>query len=382
MKRLRLKAVLAIALLLSLALCGCRGRASGYAPQEAEATSATVPQPPESDTAETASTGSESTEAGTAEIDTHETETAEIELKKLDYEIDFHVISPFLARYYDEQTIGLAHKVIDAFLNDELETDTPDVKRRDIESAHSLIRYMCPPFAAFCEIHYDMDFTTVVNKITWEYRIPREEIKQETERFRLAIDKYMEDVYEDDTDAMKALSIYHAYCKNLEYDYDAYNVDEDASFYRTSPFCAITDHTGVCYNISEGLAFLYNMVGINAGSVGSYEGAGAHEWVIAQLDGQYYYFDATWESDHSECDSLTYFAITEEDRAGWAGGYPPESVVFAAVVPIEGEYDLSDARFEAIHGDAGACVKNVVPDHENQIAHIETDSGTIDFDMR
>ena len=344
MKSIKFKTVIFIALLSLLMLSGCHSET-------------TDPQP-------------------------SETEAAEAELKRLDYKIDYHVISPFLEAYYDEQTIDLAHKAIDAFLNDSLEIATPDVNRRDIENIHSLLRYMCPPFAAFCEVRYDMDFTTVVNKMTWEYRIPREEIEKEMERFRLAVDNCMEDVYEGDTDAMKALSIYYAYSKDLEYDYAAYDMDEDASFYRTSPFCAITDHTGVCYNISEGLAFLFNMVGINAGSVGSYEGAGAHEWVIAQLDGQYYYFDATWEAGYPENDSLTYFAITEEDRAGWAGGYPAESVVFAAVVPIEGKYDLSDTRFESIHGDAAASVKSVTLDHKNQIAHIETDSETINFDMR
>lgn len=323
----------------------------------------------------------------TSAADTQQTETvtAEAGLKRADYKIDYHIISPFLESYNDDKTVKLAHKVIDAFLSNETEIDTADINRRDIENVHSLVRYMCPPFAAFCEVGYDMDFEAVVNKITWKYRIPREELEKELERFQSAVDNCLKDVYEGDSDGMKALCIYYAFTKELEYDYNAYDVsdeDEYASFYRTSPFCAITDHTGICYNISEGLAFLFNTVGINAGSVGSYEGAGAHEWVIAQLDGKYYYFDATWETDNPEIDSLTYFGITEEDRAGWAGEYPADSVVFAAVRPIKGKYDISDTRFESIHGQVTACVKSIVPDHKNQIAHIETDSETIDFDMR
>ena len=352
MKRLKFKTIIPIALLSLLMLSGCNGTTNENSTQEVAVTSTTDTQP------------------------------SKTELKRLDYEIDYHVISPFLQTYYDEQTIDLAHKVIDAFLSDRLEIDTPDIKYSDIENVHSLLRYMCPPFAAFCEVNYDTDRMAVVNKMTWKYRTPREKIEKETERFQLAVDSCMEDVYEGDSDAMKALSIYYAYCKDLEYDYDAYDVDEDAGAYRTSSFCAITDHTGVCYNISEGLAFLYNMVGLNAGSVGSYEGAGAHEWVIAQLDGQYYYFDATWEADYPKKDSLTYFAITEEDRAGWAGEYPADSVVFAAILPIEGKYGLSDTRFESIHGYTTASVKSVTLDHKNQIAHIETDSESIDFDMR
>ena len=56
---------------------------------------------------------------------------------------------------------------------------------------------------------------------------------------------------------------------------------------------------GICNNLADGLAFLYSQAGIEAECVNNMgdeceTGAGAHTWVIAKLDGNYYYIDPTW----------------------------------------------------------------------------------------
>lgn len=311
------------------------------------------------------------------------------ELKKLSYSIDYHRISPFLEERYDEQTIQTAGRVIDAFLKNETEVETQEMTRFEQENIHGLLRVMCPPFVAFCDVEYKtaIGSTDTSTAFSWRYRVPREEIDEKLEAFEAAIDGYMADVFEDDTEAMKALCIYYAYSKAMSYDYqsaedEAGGLSKDEAAYRTSSFCALTDHTGVCYSISEGLMFLFNMVGINAGTVGSYEGEGAHEWTIAEIEDHYYYFDATWDINESESDSLVYFGITEEDRAGWAGGYPAESVEFECIEEIYGKYDLSDTRFEPINGEKARNVYSFEADHIEQTVRITADTGVLCADMK
>ena len=175
----------------------------------------------------------------------------------------------------------------------------------------------------------------------------------------------------------------------MNYDYDLTGDDfgglpDDEVLYRTSSFCAIKNHTGMCFNIAEGLAFLFNVADITAGTVGSYEGMGAHDWTIASVDGKYYYFDATWDSDSSDLGSLSYFGITEEERAEWAGEYPVDSVYYNCTEPIHGRYNLSDQRFYRIHGLKTAFIREIRFDHESQTVYIDSDSsydGIITLDL-
>lgn len=324
----------------------------------------------------------EETGATSADIETTE---AAPQLTKLSYTIDYHRISPFLKDRYDEKQIELAHKVIDAFLNNESSIETPAMRRYEQEELHGLVRYMCPPFVAFCDVEYKLpvgsgDTTTV---FSWRYRVSKEQMDKELAEFDDVIASYMDNVYEEDNEAMRAFCIYYAYSKEISYDYDTVYDDSDDTAYKMSPFCALVHHTGVCYNIAEGLMFLFTLADINAGTVGSYEGSGAHEWTIAEIDGKYYYFDATWDANDGEWDSLKYFGMTEEDRASeWGGSYPADSVKFNCSEEIHGKFDLSDKRFEAIHGDKVFLVKKIVFDHELQRVYIITGSDTIDFDMK
>lgn len=349
-----------------------------------------TPEPPEREEAGEALPESE--EAGELPADGEEegpgdADTA-AELTKLPYSVDYHRMSPFLEDKYDEETVQAAHEVIDAFLRNETSVEVPAMHRYQQENVHSLVRTLCPAFTAFCEVEYETppgspDTSTA---FSWSYRMPQEEMERKTAAFEAAVESYMADVYEEDTEAMKALCIYYAYSRELTYDYtlldrESSGLSPDELGYRTSPFCALTDHMGTCGDISEGLAFLFQLAGINAAPVGSYEGAGAHEWTMAEIDGKYYYFDATWDINDGETDSLMYFGMSEEDRAGWAGGYPADSVQYACSYDIHGNYDLSDARFSPINGEQARNVYAFEADHAEQKVRISTDCGVLTLDM-
>ena len=148
-----------------------------------------------------------------------------------------------------------------------------------------------------------------------------------------------------DTQAMRALVLYHALIEGLQYEesllgenYDLLSREE--ANLKSSPYWVLTERSGICTNIAQAYLFLCTQADIPCGTVLHTGGSGMHMWNILEIDGLHYYCDPTWDADASG----KYFGMTVEDRAGWAGGYSAlEGSMLGVTIPEA--YEINDTRF-------------------------------------
>ena len=112
---------------------------------------------------------------------------------------------------------------------------------------------------------------------------------------------------------------------------------------RTVCYAALVLHSGICYSFAQALAFLYTQAGLDCAAVmGDSETAGLHMWLMAAVDGKWYYFDPTWDVGGG----WYYFGMTAEDRATWAGAFTGGALLGKDATELA---DLSDARFSTVN---------------------------------
>lgn len=111
-----------------------------------------------------------------------------------------------------------------------------------------------------------------------------------------------------------ALYLYHYLTENVFYDYDDYYSGADWNLV----YDALINHSTVCAGYTEALYYLYNLAGIECITVSGYITAakgeamgGYHIWNIAKVDGEYYYFDATWDAGY-DIEDYQFFGISEQ----------------------------------------------------------------------
>lgn len=92
----------------------------------------------------------------------------------------------------------------------------------------------------------------------------------------------------------KVKTIYDYMCKNIAYDWD--NVDDDSNTIKHSAYAAAVKKTAVCQGYSSLLYRLLLESGIDCRVINGTGNSKAHSWNIVEIDGLYYYLDATFDS--------------------------------------------------------------------------------------
>ena len=99
---------------------------------------------------------------------------------------------------------------------------------------------------------------------------------------------------EDTTDYEKILDVYDYIRTHVVYDYA--HVEDNTYYPKWTAHAALLDQTAVC----QGYANLFYRMsldsGVDARIVAGVGQGGDHSWNIVELDGKYYYLDATWDS--------------------------------------------------------------------------------------
>lgn len=120
------------------------------------------------------------------------------------------------------------------------------------------------------------------------------------------------------TDAQKAYYLYDWVCKNVVYDeYHTKGREGRVNGAPQSAYGAIVEKRAVCDGIAGAIQLLYSIAGIECGKVDSfdYNGGAGHVWNVAEIDGEIWDFDATW--DISRCYKSKDDTITEETGSGY-----------------------------------------------------------------
>lgn len=133
------------------------------------------------------------------------------------------------------------------------------------------------------------------------------------------------------------LALYKYLAANVVYDHNAENF---------RAYCALVNGACNCNGYSEALMVLLTALDMDEGYlvewVSDDPDVSSHMWNAIMLDGEWYYFDVTWESGSHSGAGLTYFGINNTFRSI---SYPPEEYNIAPVsmgIPVP---DVTSERF-------------------------------------
>lgn len=305
------------------------------------------------------------------------------ELTPFKYATGDRYCSELLKENVGDEVLKAAYDVIDAFIAHEtsVKVEFTGHHEKFTEELGFALNCIYPPFSACVDYNSINAYNEKDGTVSWKYKLD----EAQCDEIRLACDKAVEDnmsrLCEGDTDTAKALLLYNSLTANAVYDYDVLAdtvTDIDDFEKRTTAYNALVNKSGICYSYSFALVYLYMRAGINCITVMSQEGEGAHMWVMAELNGKYYYLDPTWDIGGG----FYSFGMTSLDRASWAGSYA-EDTCFVHSVPVSGNYVIDDERFFDMRsylsrGDS----YSIEIDREKQVAVISNESTAYNLDCR
>lgn len=119
----------------------------------------------------------------------------------------------------------------------------------------------------------------------------------------------------------KVLAVYHYFAARIDYNYDwleALNAsDEKFLFPDIAIYEALSTNRGVCHSFTYLCEFALQQLDVEclrmSGTMTDNPDEG-HMWLVARIDGKYYHFDPTWDSQGDGVVSLSYFGMTDRQR--------------------------------------------------------------------
>lgn len=263
------------------------------------------------------------------------------------FTLDYHRCAPMVERQVGGDMVQAAGQVIDAFLAGETSVSLPqgEYGGNPGNNLGYALNSMFPLFLAATDYN-DNHFDAANNTVSWQYTQSEEEIQKALAALAQTTEACMGRLRAGDSDMARALLLYQALTEKAAYDYETVSLDADSAEFqfRTSSYAALVLHSGVCNSFAQALAFLYTQAGLDCAAVmGDSASAGFHMWLMAELDGQWYYFDPTWDAGGT----WRYFGMTAEDRASWGGEFTDASLLGQDAARLAA---LDDRRFETLHG--------------------------------
>lgn len=262
------------------------------------------------------------------------------------FTLDYHRCAPLVEQKIGSVLVAAARLVIDAFLAGETTVLLPEGDY-GVNPGNDLgyaLNSMCPAFGAVTD-YDDNHFDKAARTVTWAYTQTPEQVQEALDALEQTAIGCMSCLRQGDGETARALLLYHALTEQAVYDYDVSDIladDSTAYRFRTSSYSALVLHSGICYSFAQALAFLYTQAGLDCAAVTGDGTAGFHMWLMAAIDGKWYYFDPTWDVGGGWC----YFGMTAEDRATWAGEFTGGALLGQDATQLA---DLTDTRFSAVN---------------------------------
>lgn len=151
---------------------------------------------------------------------------------------------------------------------------------------------------------------------------------------RAAADKILSDGM---TDEEKLRAIYRYIVENTTYDNRYYENPAALPHESRTAVGPLKNGTAICGGFSLAFQMLCQEAGIPCWTVTGTGAGEDHMWNCAKLDGEYYYFDTTWDRGTSDETLWIYFACTEEE-INWSHqwGIGQEELIHALIEEQEG----------------------------------------------
>lgn len=284
------------------------------------------------------------------------------------FNVDLRKVNLAIEELADPEVVQAARNVVDAFLlyEDKVAIEVKGNTQRFVTDMMYIVHCTCPMFGVFADFNEMTAYDADTGMVSWKYRVTEDVFETKVLEFTKITEDYLGVVRLEDSEAMRAILLYHELTKDLEYDYsligDEYNLlSKEEAALRESPYNVLVNHRGICTNNAQALVFLYTQAGLDAGTVFHTGGQGVHMWNFVLIDGKYYYCDPTFDIDSS----FDYFGITAADKADWAGGYSADAgTMLGTVIPYA--YEITDTRFEILRTKMPVELSDIEVDRENQ----------------
>lgn len=115
----------------------------------------------------------------------------------------------------------------------------------------------------------------------------------------------------DDEEKLRA--IYGFLVENTTYDYRYYQAPDAMPYESRTAFGPLQNGTAICGGFSWAFRMLCEEAGIPCWNVTGTGAGEEHMWNCALLDGEYRYFDTTWDAGRADEAQWRYFAQTEDE---------------------------------------------------------------------
>lgn len=160
------------------------------------------------------------------------------------------------------------------------------------------------------------------NKVCFEpiYLMGKDEWTEKNEEYNSVIDGIVRNANYENSLFDKVLYVHDYILENTEYYYDLSEGKVEYDLGYTSYGCLVEGKT-VCAGYARAFTSIMRRLGIECGfefdakaDAGFFKNG--HVWNYCKLDGEYYYFDLTWDDtifDEEGCNSYVYFGITKEE---------------------------------------------------------------------
>lgn len=287
--------------MLLIALSGCQPTQTDYTPHDSE----TTPAPDVTTNYDTSQNdNTESTDAPSDPNNSNEPL----------FKYDKYMVAADTRNYMSEREYFLYCKMIDSIL-------AHDGVVSGFESYEEFNRvrlFLCSEFIPVGKIiqHYGVSnepFLYEDGTATFKFIGDKETCSRNYAMFENIMNEALSLIKEDDNDWERIAKLYLYVSEHMTYGspYELYNIEAD--FYNS-----IVYKVGMCTQYAEFLNMLANQIGfetIDAHSLGKSGFGGAdHAWSMIRVDGQWYHFDACWQSTVFQKDYMEYFALNTKDR--------------------------------------------------------------------
>ena len=256
------------------------------------------------------------------------------------YTFQPHVIAREFLQIYGEEVKEEFFRFCDALLNMEASFPCPSRER-----FYQLLAISNSCFPLAQEL-IDKEKTTLSNGVCHlAYRYEEEELAGHIEAFQRKVsDTISAAIPYEAPGFVQAMALFTAVARKDTY--DETHTLEDAL--KTRSYRAIMEDRGICQEIAGEYIYYLLQVGINAITCSSLneDQSEAHEWVLVQLDGEYYHMDPTAAISYP--DSLYFFGMDDIQRE-YYGNFPMGQYTYADSDQLPREaYAVTSRRFEKL----------------------------------
>ncbi|MBR7133798.1 MAG: hypothetical protein IKD04_09740 [Clostridia bacterium] len=167
--------------------------------------------------------------------------------------------------------------------------------------------------------YYFDTVTHIVNRVEFEYCMPRAEAEKRQKKLDTAVKAFMSGITSSMSDYEATLHIYENIIRLVDYDTVGLerqngNISSDIPDDLRSIYGVFVNKKAVCAGYAKATQYLLNLCGIEC----TYVTSDTHAWNMVKLEGDYYHLDTTWgdgtdtkkEKAQSEAISYDCFCIT------------------------------------------------------------------------